>query len=160
MAPKRSHNSSSRASCELNRVEEWVSSVSNKVALNQLVVDGVLLDRVMAGWHPARGKSFPTPCGDELVVFEDYFYHGFGVSIHPFLCGLIEYYAISLCNLGLYSMSQNRPIYKSTSTKTITETIKFSHLSPYKPGSQLKPRRFLNQLAYNQDYSNSQVVCK
>ena len=38
-------------------------------------------------------------------------------------------------------VSQNRPIYKSTSTKTIAETIKFSHLSPYKPGSPLKPQR-------------------
>jgi len=52
-------------------------------------------------------------------------------------------------------MSQNQPIYKSTSTKTIVETIKFSHLSPYKPGSQLKPQRISNQLAYNQDHSNS-----
>ena len=52
-------------------------------------------------------------------------------------------------------LSQNHPIYKSTSTKTIIGTIKFSHLSPYKPGSQLKPRRISNQLAYNQDRSNS-----
>ena len=67
----------SRASRELNSAEEWVSSMSNEAALNQLVVDGVLPDRVMAGWHPAHGESFPTPCGDELVVFEDYFYRGF-----------------------------------------------------------------------------------
>ena len=52
-------------------------------------------------------------------------------------------------------LSQNQPIYKSTSTKTIAETIKFSNLSPYKPGSQLKSRRISNQLAYNQDHSNS-----
>ena len=31
---------------ELNRAEEWVSSVNNEAALNQLVVDGVLPDRV------------------------------------------------------------------------------------------------------------------
>ena len=30
-----------------------------------------------------------------------------------------------------------------------------SYLNPYKPGSQLKPRRISNQLAYNQDHSNS-----
>jgi len=65
-----------------------------------LVVDGVLLDRVMAGWHPAHGESFPTHRGNELVVFEDYFYRGFGVLIHPFLRGLIDYYEISLYNLG------------------------------------------------------------
>ena len=62
-----------------------MSSISNGVALNQLVVDGVLSDRVTVGWCPARGESFPTPRGDELVMFEDYFYHGFGVPIHPFL---------------------------------------------------------------------------
>ena len=72
-----------------------MSSVSN-----QLVVDGVLPNRVTAGWHLTRGESFPTPRGDELVVFEDYFYCGFGVPIHPFLHGLIDYYGISLCNLG------------------------------------------------------------
>ena len=100
MAPKRNHGGSSRASRELNRVEEWVGSVSNEAALNRLVEDGVLPDRVTAGWRLAHGESFLTPHGDELVVFEDYFYHGFGVPIHPFLCGLIDYYEISLCNLG------------------------------------------------------------
>ena len=54
----------------------------------------------MVGWHPARNESFPTPRGDELVMFEDYFYRKFGIPIHPFLRGLIEYYAISLYNLG------------------------------------------------------------
>ena len=60
----------------------------------------MLPDRVTAGWRPARGESFPTSSGDELVVFEDYFYRGFGVLIHPFLHGLNDYYGISLCNLG------------------------------------------------------------
>ena len=100
MAPKRSYSSSSRASRELNHAEEWVISMSNEAALNQLVVDGMLPERVMAGWRPAHGESFPTPRCDELVVFEDYFYHGFGVPIHLFLCRLVEYHAISLCNLG------------------------------------------------------------
>ena len=77
-----------------------MSPISNEAALNQLVVDGVLLDRVTVGLRPTRGESFATPHGDELVVFEDYFYHGFVVLIYPFLHGLIEYYAISLCNLG------------------------------------------------------------
>ena len=46
-------------------------------------------------------------------------------------------------------LSQNHPIDKSTSTKTIAKTIKFSNFSPYKPGSQPKSRRISNQLAYN-----------
>ena len=104
MVSKRNHDSSSRASRELNHAEEWEGSISNEAALNRLVEDGVLPDRVMAGWHLAHGESFPTPRGDELVVFEDYFYHGFGIPIHLFLHGLIDYYEISLCNLGLNSI--------------------------------------------------------
>ena len=104
MAPKRNHGGLSRASCELNRAEEWVGPVSNDAALNRLVENGVLPDRVTTGWRLARGESFLTPHDDELVVFEDYFYHGFGVPIHPFLRGLIDYYEISLCNLGLNSI--------------------------------------------------------
>ena len=61
MVPKRNSSSSSRASRELNCAEEWVSSISNEAELNQLVVDGVLPDRVMVGWHLAHGESFPTP---------------------------------------------------------------------------------------------------
>ena len=74
--------------------------ISNEAVLNRFVEDGMLPHRVTVGWRPACGDSFPTPHGDELVVFEDYFYRGFGVPIHPFLHGLIDYYEISLCNLG------------------------------------------------------------
>jgi hypothetical protein len=52
------------------------------------------------GWRLAFGKEFTTPRINELVVFEGHFYWGFGVPIHPFLCGLIDYYKISLCNLS------------------------------------------------------------
>ena len=83
MAPKRNHGGSSRAARELNRAEEWVGSISNEVALNRLVEDDVLPDRAMAVWHLAWCKSFLTPHGDELLVFEDYFHCGFCVPIHP-----------------------------------------------------------------------------
>jgi len=73
MAPKRNHGGSSRATRELNHVEEWVESVSNEAVFNQFMVDDVLPDREMARWCPVAGESFPTPRGDELVVFEDYF---------------------------------------------------------------------------------------
>jgi hypothetical protein len=77
-----------------------MESVSTEAALNRLVVDGVLPDRETAGWHLATSEGFPTPSGDELVVFEGYFYCGFGSPVHPFLNSLIDYYGISLCNLG------------------------------------------------------------
>ena len=75
-------------------------SISNEAALNQLVVDGVLPDMATVGWQPANCESFPTPTSDEMVALEDYFYRGFGVPIHPFLRGLIDYYGISFCNLS------------------------------------------------------------
>ena len=53
--------------------------------LNRMVAVGVLLDRVTAGWRPASGVPFPMPNTDEAVVFEDYFWHGLGFPIHPFL---------------------------------------------------------------------------
>jgi hypothetical protein len=45
-------------------------------------------------------------------------------------------------------LSRNRPNYKSTSIKTITEVIKFSHLSPYNSSSPMKSRGISNQLTY------------
>jgi hypothetical protein len=85
-------------------MEEWMEYVSTKAALNHLVVDGVLPDRETIGWRPAAGEGFPTPGCDELVVFEGYFYRGFGSPVHPFLNSLINYYGISLCNLGSNSI--------------------------------------------------------
>jgi hypothetical protein len=41
-------------------------------------------------------------------------------------------------HIPLRFVSWNHPNYKSTSTKTITEVIKFSHLSPYNSGSPMK----------------------
>jgi hypothetical protein len=73
MAANKSHGGSSRATRELN-CAEWVESVSDEVALNRLVVHGVLPNRATTAWHLAASESFPTPSGDELVVFEDYFF--------------------------------------------------------------------------------------
>jgi hypothetical protein len=42
-------------------------------------------------------------------------------------------------------------IIRAQVQKQVPETLKFSNLSPYNPGSQSKPRRISNQLAYNQD---------
>ena len=64
-------------------------------------------------------------------------------------CREVEY-----CTLG-WRVSQNRPIYKSTSTIAITEAIKPSYLSPYKPGSPTKSRRISNNQHTNQDRRDS-----
>jgi hypothetical protein len=104
MVPKKTHASSKKAAHGTNHDEELVPSISSEVTLNSLVVHGVLTDRATGGWHLAAGEPFPTPHTDELVVFEDYFFHGFGVPVHPFLRSLIDYYGISLCNLSLNSI--------------------------------------------------------
>jgi hypothetical protein len=42
-------------------------------------------------------------------------------------------------------------IIKAQVQKQVSETLKFSNLSPYNLGSQSKSQRISNQLAYNQD---------
>ena len=64
-----------------------------------MVTVGVLPDRVTDGWRPASGEPFPMPNTNEVVVFEDYFRHGLGFLVHPFLRDLLEFWVISLCNL-------------------------------------------------------------
>lgn len=83
----------------MSRDKEWVSSIMGKPAINFLVEAGVLPDQAATGWRPAAGQPFPMPNTNELVVFEDFFWHGFGLPAHPFLRDLIEYYGVSLCNL-------------------------------------------------------------
>ena len=100
MAPKKGRRSSKKAARGIHQDEEWVRPISSEVEMNSLLVHGVLPNRVMMGWRPVAGEDFPTPRTDELVVFEDYFFRGFGVPIYPFLHQLIAYYSISLCNLG------------------------------------------------------------
>ena len=58
-------------------------STSSEVTLNSLVVHDVLPDRAIVGWRPAAGEDFSTTHATELVVFEDYFFRGFDVPIHP-----------------------------------------------------------------------------
>ena len=53
----------------MNHDKEWVRSVSDETALNNLVVHGVLPDRATVGWRPVADENFPTPHSDKLVVF-------------------------------------------------------------------------------------------
>ena len=97
MNPKKA--SPKKAGVGASRDEEWVPSRMGKAELDRLVMAGVLPDRVTAGWRPASGEPFPMPNTDEAVVFEDYFWRGLGFPVHPFLRDLLEFWAISLCNL-------------------------------------------------------------
>jgi len=70
-----------------------------EVELNRLVEAGILPDCITVGWRLALSEPFPMPHTDEVVVFEDYFWHGLGFSVHPFLRDLLEFWVVSLCNL-------------------------------------------------------------
>jgi hypothetical protein len=69
------------------------------LSLERLVRMGVLHAQELAGWRAPNLEPYPDPQGGEIVVFEEYFTHGFGVPVHPFLQGLCNYYEISICNL-------------------------------------------------------------
>jgi hypothetical protein len=60
---------------------------------------GVLHAQELAGWRAPDLELFIDPKGGEIVIFEEYFTHGFGFPVHPFLQGLCNYYEISICNL-------------------------------------------------------------
>ena len=64
-----------------------------------MVEAGVLPNQVTTEWRPSDSEPYPMPHTDELIVFEDYFWHGLGLLVHPFLQDLLEYWGVSLCNL-------------------------------------------------------------
>ena len=99
MAPKKGAGNPKKSTAGSSHDNEWVSSNMGEVEINRMVEVGVLSDCITAGWRLASGEPFPMPNTDEAVVFEDYFWRGLGFSVHPFLRDLLEFWAISLCNL-------------------------------------------------------------
>jgi hypothetical protein len=78
--------------------EEWMKSVSTRATVSKLIKMGILPDAAIGGWRTS-GDRFLNPRDGELVVVEDFYLHGFGTPVHPFLRKLLNYYKISLCNL-------------------------------------------------------------
>ena len=74
-----------KAATGVSRGKEWVLSLMEEIELNKMVEAGILLDRVIAGWRPTDSEPYTMPHTDELVVFEDYFWCGLGLLVHPFL---------------------------------------------------------------------------
>ena len=97
--PKRGVGNPKKAAVGTSRDQEWVPSLIGEAELDEMVAVGVLPERVTAGWRPADGEPYPMPHTDGVVVFEDYFWCGLGVPIHPFLRDLLEFWGVSLCNL-------------------------------------------------------------
>lgn len=72
------------------RRTDWSRSLSTDATLEKLVADGLMPPREIGGWRPAFVEQTPQPYDDEMVVFEEYYRHGFGNPCHPFLRDLIE----------------------------------------------------------------------
>ena len=99
MALKRGGGNPKKAAVGTSRDKQWVPSLMGEMELNEMVAAGVLPVRVTTGWCPANGEPYPMPHTDEVIVFEDYFWRGLGIPVHPFLHDLLEYWGVSLCNL-------------------------------------------------------------
>ena len=80
-----------KAAAESSHDKEWVPLLTGEAELNRMAEAGVLSDRVTAGWQPASGEPFPMPHTNEVVVFEDYFWHRLRFPVHPFLRDLLEF---------------------------------------------------------------------
>jgi hypothetical protein len=78
---------------------EWNKSVSTKATLVRLVIAGVMAEAAIGGWRISLGKNYLDPRPGEIVIFEDFYWCGFGNPCHPFLRKLCGYYKVSICNL-------------------------------------------------------------
>ena len=85
MASKRGCGNLKKAVVEASHDKEWVPSLMGETELNEMVEAGILPDCVTAGWRSVDGEPYPMPHIDEIVVFEDYFWCGLGLPVHPFL---------------------------------------------------------------------------
>ena len=91
MAPKRGSGNTKNTVAGVIHDEEWVSSLMGEMELNGMLEAGILPDGVTVRWRPTNGEPYPMPHTNKVIIFEDYFCHGLGLSIHPFLHDLLEY---------------------------------------------------------------------
>jgi hypothetical protein len=80
---------------------EWTKSVSTEVTLVRFVTIGMMAEAAISGWMISPSENYPDPRPGEIVVFEDFYWRGFGNPCHPFLRKLCDYYKVSIYNLYL-----------------------------------------------------------
>ncbi|KAK3118949.1 hypothetical protein QOZ80_9BG0711170 [Eleusine coracana subsp. coracana] len=83
----------------LEQLQKFLKSNLSQDDMNQMVVDGILLEQVRIDWKVPR-ESCPIPIQKQIVVFRSFFEHGFGVPCCSFLRGLLFFYGIELVNLN------------------------------------------------------------
>jgi formylmethanofuran:tetrahydromethanopterin formyltransferase len=64
---------------------EWNKLVSTEATLTRLVTAGMMTEAAIGGWMTSAGENYPDPRPGEIVVFEDFYWRGFGNPCHPFL---------------------------------------------------------------------------
>jgi hypothetical protein len=110
-------------------VEPWNRSFATQGRLEELVEEGLprpITSAIAPEWIvPDEGIDVPNPPAGYVLSF-------------------MAFHERGLCN-------RTDQIIRAQVQKQAPEMLKFSNLSPYNPGSQSKPRRTSNQLAYNQD---------
>jgi hypothetical protein len=78
---------------------EWCKSISTEASLRKLITVEAMAEAAIGRWRTSDGESYPDPCPSEIVVFEDFYWHGFRNMCHSFLRKLCDYYRIIICNL-------------------------------------------------------------
>jgi hypothetical protein len=73
--------------------------MSTEATLANVITAGVMAEAVIGGWRMSDSESNPNPRPGKIVVFEDFYWRGFGNPCHPFLRKLCDYYRVSICNL-------------------------------------------------------------
>ena len=103
MAPRHSHQKAESSSEEDQvRIPQnlWVASTSSTSRLETLVTQGFLLAQTILGWRAKKGAALPLPNAKDLVVFESFCSHGFGLLTSVFFRQVLKFYQIDLVNLN------------------------------------------------------------
>jgi hypothetical protein len=64
---------------------EWNKSVSTEATLAKLITASVMAEAAIGGWRTSASENYSDPYPGEIVVFEDFYWHGFENPCHPFL---------------------------------------------------------------------------
>jgi hypothetical protein len=78
---------------------ECNKSMSTEATIVKLITASIMAEAIIGGWRTSDSENYPDPRPGEIVVFEDFYWRGFGNPCHPFLRKLCDYYRVSIYNL-------------------------------------------------------------
>jgi hypothetical protein len=68
---------------------EWNKSMSTEATLVKLVTADVMVEAAIGGWRTSDGENYLDPRPGKIIVFEDFYWCGFGNPCHPFLAKVV-----------------------------------------------------------------------